>query len=355
MKRHGNLWDNMISFASLLRAAHRARRRKRYRPGVARFFFQLEPQLWQLHQELAERTYEPGEYQTFYVYEPKKRLISAAPFRDRVVQHVLTGTLEPIFEPCFIQDSYACRRGKGTHAAVRRAQQYARQFRYVLKADIRKFFPSLDHQILKDLLARKIKDPGVLWLAAKIIDGSNPQEPVLHWFPGDDLFTASERQRGIPIGNQTSQFFANAYLSPLDHFVKDRLGVRGYVRYVDDFLVFGNDKVALADVRGRVAQFLVGLRLQLHPDKTVISAIGDGVRFLGYRVFPTHRLLPKENIRRFRRRVRQLQAHYADGRIGPGDVRQRLMSWTGHARRADTYLLCERLFATIGFRRARAE
>ncbi len=157
------------------------------------------------------------------------------------------------YERSFIADSYACRKGKGTHAAVNRCQQFARRFRYVLKADIQKFFPSLDHEILKALVARKIKDPDVLWLVGQIIDHSNPQEEVLNYFPGDDLFTPGERRRGIPIGNQTSQFFANVYLDPLDHFVKDRLGIKGYVRYVDDFLVFSDDKQHLADVREQIS------------------------------------------------------------------------------------------------------
>ena len=249
MKRHGNLWPRMISFRNLLLASHKAKRGKRFRPSVAEFEFRLEPELLRLQEELRDKTYRPGNYRSFYIYEPKKRLISAAPYRDRIVHHALTGILEPIFEPTFIYDSYACRRGKGTHAAVDRCQQFARQFRYVLKADIRKFFPSMDHEILKERIARKIKDPGVLWLAALLIDHSNPQEPVFDWFAGDDLFTPSERRRGTPIGNQTSQFFANVYLDPLDHFVKERLGIKGYVRYVDDFLLFSDDRRQLAEAR----------------------------------------------------------------------------------------------------------
>ena len=248
MKRHGNLWDRMISFESLLHAAHAAARGKRFKPGVARFVFDLERQLLLLHEELASKTYRPGPYRTFTIYEGKTRQISAAPFRDRVVHHALTGVLEPIFERSFIFDSYACRKGKGTHAAVDRCQQFARRYRYVLKADVRKFFPSIDHQILKTLITRKIKDPDVLWLVGLIIDHSNPQDPVLMWFPGDDLFTPTERRRGLPLGNQTSQFFANVYLDPLDHFVCDRLG-SSYVRYVDDFLVFADDKRRLHEVR----------------------------------------------------------------------------------------------------------
>ncbi len=164
MKRYGNLWPDVISFTALLRAAELARKGKRFRPAVAAFHFDQERALWKLHEELAGKTYRPGEYHTFFIYEPKKRQISAAPYRDRVVHHALVNVLEPIFERIFIHDSYACRKGKGTHAAVDRCQQFARRFRYVLKADVEKFFPSVDHAILKARVARKIKDPNVLWL-----------------------------------------------------------------------------------------------------------------------------------------------------------------------------------------------
>jgi retron-type reverse transcriptase len=165
MKRVGHLWECLISFESLLRAAEKARRGKRFRPCVAAFHYDLEHQLWALHEELAAKSYRPGAYRTFHIHEPKKRLISAAPYRDRVVHHALVQVLEPLFERSFIHDSYACRKYKGTHAAVDRCQFFARRYHYVLKADIRKFFPSIDHAILKALLARKVKDPHVLWLA----------------------------------------------------------------------------------------------------------------------------------------------------------------------------------------------
>ncbi len=225
MKRQGNLWEGIISFENLLLAAHAAARGKRFKPGVARFLFDLESQILRLREELASKSYRPGPYRTVTIYEGKTRQISAAPFRDRVVHHALTGVLDPIFDRSFIVDSYACRRGKGTHAAVNRCQQFARRHGYVLKADVRKYFPSIDHEILKTLITRKIKDLDVLWLVGLIIDHSNPQGPVLMWFPGDDLFTPTERRRGLPLGNQTSQFFANVYLDPLDHFVTDRLGL----------------------------------------------------------------------------------------------------------------------------------
>ena len=352
MKRHGHLWEKVVSFAALLHAAEEARKGKRFRPAVAAFHFNQEQELWQLHEELSTKSYQPGSYRSFFIHHPKKRQISAAPYRDRVVHHALTAVLEPIFERTFISDSYACRKGKGTHAAVRRCQEFMRQFRYVFKADIQKFFPSVDHEVLNSQVARKIKDPNVLWLVNSIIDHSNSQEEVRNYFQGDDLFTPSERRRGIPIGIQTSQFFANVYLDPLDHFVKDRLGMAGYVRYVDDFLVFSDDKKQLADVREQVRELLIPLRLLLHPKKNVISPVRNGIRFLGYRVFPTHRLLPKENVRRFRRRVRGMQQEYATGAMTFAEVYQRLMSWVGHAQQANTFRLRERLFDTISFQRA---
>jgi retron-type reverse transcriptase len=355
MKRHGNLWPQVISFEALLRAAEQACKGKRFRPGVAAFHFHLEPELWKLHEELSTKTYRPGAYRTFVICEPKPRQISAAPYRDRVVHHALVNVLEPIYERTFIADSYACRKGKGTHAAVRRCQHFARRFRYVLKADVQKFFPSVDHEILKALVARKIKDRDVLWLVSRIIDGSNPQEEVVNYFPGDDLFTPGERRQGIPIGNQTSQFFANVYLDPLDHFVKDRLGIKGYVRYVDDFLVFADDKRHLADVREQIQDFLASLRLRLHPTKNVVFPVRDGLRFLGYRVLPTHRLLVKENVWRFLRRLRQMQRDYAQWRVSFAAIYQRLMSWNGHAQQANTYRLRCRLFDRISFQRAATE
>jgi retron-type reverse transcriptase len=352
MKRRGDLWEKIISFENLLRAADTAKKSKRFRPDVAAFHFNQEREIRRLRDELTAKTYQPGPYRSFIIHEPKERQISAAPYRDRVVHHALIGVLEPIFERSFVADSYACRKGKGTHAAVNRCQQFARRFRYVLKADISKFFPSVDHEILKQLVARKIKDPDVLGLVNKIIDHSNPQEEVRNWFPDDDLFTPTERRRGIPIGNQTSQFFANVYLDPLDHFVKERLAIKGYVRYVDDFLVFANDKKELAGVRESIRQFLTGLRLKLHPRKCSLFPVKEGIRFLGYRVFSTHRLLPKDNVRRFRRRMKQLREDYAAWRVSFADIEQRMRSWQGHAKQANTFRLQSRLIDTMVFQRS---
>ncbi len=351
MKRHGDLWNELTSYRNLLRSLQRAARGKRDLPNVTRFRFHQEVELHRLQDELRDHTYQPGAYRTFEIFEPKRRMISAAPFRDRVVHHALCAVLEPIFEPTFIPNSYACRVGKGTHAAVDRFQQFARTNQFVLKCDLSKFFPSIDHELLKATIARKIKDPGVLWLVAKLIDHSNPQEPILRWFPGDDLLTPSEHRRGLPIGNQTSQFFANVFLNPLDHFVTEELHAKCYVRYVDDFVILSNDRTWLAEARDRCRAFLQRLRLTLHPDKSVVSRTRDGTRYLGYRVFPGHRLLAKGNALRMRRRLRHWQRQFARGALSLEDVRRRLVSWLGHAGQADTHRLCEGLLGRTLFRR----
>ena len=351
-QRVGHLWDELISFDNLLRAATKACRSKRFRPSVASFHLDLERQLWRLHEELATKTYRPGPYRTFTIHEPKKRLISAAPYRDRVVHHALVNVLEPVYERCFSSASYACRTGKGTHAAVDRCQQFVRRYRYVFKGDVQKFFPSMDHAVLKGLLARKIKDANVLWLAGLLLDHSNPQEEVQHWFGGDDLFGPTDRRRGLPLGNQTSQFFANVCLDPLDHFLEDRLRGGGYVRYVDDFLAFADDKRQLMELRRQVADMLAGLRFAVASDQERIFPTRQGVRFLGYRVFGSHRLLAPANVWRFRRRLRHLQSQYACHALDWIDVWPRLASWIGHARQADTYRLRRRLFFEHRFRRA---
>ena len=341
-----------MSWTNLDRAARRARRGKRYRPDVAAFEFDLEYHLLRLQQQLRDGTYRPGTFRTRVIYEPKRRLISAAPYWDRVVHHALCNVIEPIFERRFIADSYACRKGKGNHAAVRRASEFARRYRYVLKADIQKFFPSVDHAILLELVERRIKDPRVLGLIREIVLHPGPQEPHVVWFPGDDLFTPHERTRGLPIGNQTSQFLANVMLDPLDHFIKEQLRIPGYVRYADDLLPFSNDKNELHDARDAIREFLAGFRLKLHPRKSEIFPVTAGIRFLGYRVFPTHRLLDKANVLRFRRRLRRLQRAYAAGRVTAPQIRARLISWTGHASHAKTFRLIRRLLAEHKFLRS---
>lgn len=331
MKTYKNLFAKIISFENLLLAAHAAAQGKREHPSVLRFFERLEDNLLRLQELLSSQTYQPGAYSTFQIYEPKPRMISAAPFHDRVVHHALINVIGPLFERSFIFDSYSNRRGKGTHRAIRRYQHFMRDYAYALKCDIRKYFPSIDHELLKALIRRRIADAKALWLIDLIIDGSNPQEPVLDYFPGDDLFTPIERRKGLPIGNLTSQFFANVYLNPLDHFIKEQLRCLAYLRYVDDFVLFAESRAVLRIWQKQIAAFLASYRLQLHPKRCFIFPTECGGNFLGQRVFLLHRRLAAKNVRAFTSRLRRWR------KSPPENFEQRLASWRGHAEHADAH------------------
>jgi len=349
MKRHKGLYPQVWSFQNLLRAAEAAQRGKRYRGDVADFHVNLEGELLRLQEELATKTYCPGPYRTFTITDPKERLISAAPYRDRVVHHALCQVIEPIFDPTFIYDSYACRPGKGQHAACDRFQSFCRQNRYVLKCDLQKYFPSIDHEILLAAIERKIGCPDTLWLIERIVAHSNPQPEVCFYYPGDDLFTPLTRRRGIPIGNLTSQFFANIYLNGFDHFVKEELRCRFYLRYVDDFVVLDQDKKRLHEVKRAMEETLASLRLRIHPKKWRIFPVETGTDFLGYGIWPDHRRLRRSNAWRFTRRLALLKGAYQQGRLTKGQVNQSIQSWLGHARHADTYRLRQAIFNRVGF------
>ncbi|MFQ5627935.1 MAG: reverse transcriptase domain-containing protein [bacterium] len=354
MQTYKNLYPKIYAFENLLCAAKKAQKGKRFQDNVGRFNVNLENELIQFRYELQNKIYLPGAYRTFIIFEPKKRTISAAPYRDRVVHHALCNIIEPLFEKKFIFDSYANRKGKGTHKAILRYQQFCRKNIYALKCDIRKYFPSIDHEILKSEIRRTIGCRNMLWLIDTIIDGSNAQEPVIEYFTGDDLFAPFERRRGLPIGNLTSQFFANVYLNPLDHFIKEYLCIRCYVRYVDDFVLLGNDKSQLWELKNEIEAFLESLRLRLHPNKCQIHRTDRGVTFLGFRVFPEFRLIPRSNIVRVRRRLRKLQEKYGSGEFELADVQRAVHGWIGHAGFADSYRLRERLFAAHPFQRNRS-
>jgi retron-type reverse transcriptase len=346
----GRLFDRLASFENLYRAAHDAQRAKRFKPAVARFHYDVARSLVELRDELLEGRYRPGPYRTFTIYEPARRYISAAPYRDRVVHHALCNVMEPLFERSFIFDSYANRTGKGTHRALDRCTQYARRFRYVLQGDIRLFFPSIDHEILLARLARRIYDPPAMDLARMILEHSNAQPAADFYFPGDDLFTPFERRKGLPIGNLTSQFWANVYLDPFDHYLRDELGVPGYLRYVDDFLVFADDKQALAKWLEAAGRQLDGLRLRLNERKTRIYPVDEGIAFLGFRVFPNNRRLLPKSVKRARRRLARLAQACRSGRIGVREVSQSVAAWIAHAAHGDTRGLRRRLLGGVVFR-----
>lgn len=343
------MYTQLCTWENLLLAFRKASRGKRGHPNVAAFEYRLEDNLLQLQRELETQTYIPGTYHSFYIHEPKRRLISAAPFRDRVAHHALCNLTEPLFERSFIYDSYANRVGKGTHRALDRAQEFARRYKYVLQYDIKQFFPSIDHAILREVLARKVDDARVLWLIDKILAsgrGVLSEEYTMVYFPGDDLFAAN-RPRGLPIGNLTSQFWANCYLNPFDYFVKRELGCRGYVRYVDDFLLFANDKRALSQWRAEIMKRLTALRLTLHESSAQVKPVTEGIPFLGFYLFPTHRRLKVRKGFAFRRQLMKLVSALKNGAIVFETLDAVIRGWVNHVRYADTWGLRRSVLAHV--------
>ena len=336
MHRHGHLFEQICGLENLIHAGRAALRGKRATGPGSAFLAEFEKEVFGLHEELCEGTYRHGGYHYFRIHEPKERLVAAAPFRDRVVHHAIVRVIEPVFERRFIEDSFACRIGKGTHAAMRRAAQFARRWPYALKCDVRKYFPSIDHNVLMGLLGRVIGDARLLDLIRHILethaDGSRQE-----WPPGDDLFDVRIIKRGLPIGNLTSQFFANVYLNPLDHFVKHDLRVKGYVRYMDDFILFGHDRGALKQQGRRVKQKLNHLRLEMHPDKFRLMSTGWGVDFAGYVVFADGRIrVRSSSVRRFQRRYRQMLWEVRTGCRKPSKVTESVRAWVAHAAHAQS-------------------
>jgi len=281
------MYSLLCSWDNLLLAYRKASKGKRGQPNVAAFEYRLEDNLLHLQRQLLEKAYQPGKYHSFHIHDPKKRLISAAPFRDRVVHHALCNLIEPIFERSLIFDSYANRIGKGTHRALHRATQFARRFKYVLPCDIRQFFPSIDHAILRRILARKVDDPGVLWLIDQILAsgvGVLSEEYEMVYFAGDDPSTgsgqglfAANRPRGLPIGNLTSQFWA--WPRP----------------------------------------------------------VNEGFPFLGFTIYPTHRRLKRRRGIAFARRLRRLREDYAGNRIPFERLDASLKGWVNYVHHGDTW------------------
>ena len=322
MKRYGNLFERICSFENLLLAARKAFRGKTGRMRVANFYFHTEPELLAIQEELLSGAYRSAPYRTFQVREPKRRLICAADFRDRVVHHAICNVLDPIFERRFIQDTYACRKEKGSHRAIRRAQGFLRRYRFFLKGDVSKFFGTVDHSILMELLRRVLKDERLLRLLETIV-----RLPV----PG------SEPGKGLPIGNLTSQYFANFYLGRLDYLVKDNLRWKGYVRYMDDFVVFGDDKPGLHGLRAAIQRFLHDeLALRLKEEGTFIAPSWQGLPFLGFRIFPGLIRIKREGWKRYTRKIHARGSLYTEGGISEEQLVASAHSLVSHVAFADS-------------------
>ena len=343
-----HMFNSLYSWENLYLAYRLAAKGKRGRATAASFEYRLEDNLMTLQEELRDGHYQPGAYHSFFIHEPKRRLISAAPFRDRVVHHALCNLIEPVFERSFIADSYANRVGKGTHRAVNRCQHFSRRYRYVLQLDLAQFFPSIDHDILRSELWRKVRDPQVRWLSNQIIKsgiGVLNEAYTMQWFPGDDLF-AIDRPRGLPIGNLTSQFWANCYLNPFDHFVTRGLGCRAYTRFVDDMLLFADDKATLWGWHAHILDYLARLRLTIHPHAHP-QPVTEGIPFLGFVVYPEQRRLKGRKVVHFRRTWAQRLRAYAGGEIPLASVTASVRGWLNHAYYANTSALAARTLGQI--------
>ena len=264
------------------------------------------------------------------------RQVAAAPFRDRVVHHAIVRVIQPIFERRFIEDSYASRPGKGTHAAMRRASQFAQRYDYALKCDVQKYFPSIDHGVLLKLLRRVIGDERLLDLIGLIIE-SHQDGVRQEWPVGGDLFDVEIHKRGLPIGNLTSQFFANVYLNALDHFVKHRLRSKGYVRYLDDFLLFGPDRKKLRQQGKAVKEKLGELQLRMHPEKYRLIPTRCGVDFAGFVVFANGRIRVRSStVRRFQKRYHQVRWQVHHRSRPAAEVTTSVRAWVAHVSHAQT-------------------
>lgn len=337
MKRHKNLWEKVASLHNLAAAARDALRGKRGKRAGAEFFGKWETEVIALERELQDGRYRPGAYHYFTIHEPKERVVAAAPFRDRVVHHALVRVLEPIFEPRFIEDSYACRPGRGTHAGMRRALHFAKHFPFALKCDIRRYFPSIDQGLLRDKIARVVADRRVMELIDLIL-ASHVERVDQVWPTVGDLFAVAERRRGLPIGNLTSQFFANIFLDRFDHFVKQELRVKGYVRYVDDFLLFGESRAQVRNWGQACREFLAGERLEIHPDKYRLIPTADGVDFCGFVVRADGRVRVRSaNARRFRRKFLAMRREVRAGRLDPAELTTSVRAWVAHAEHAQSW------------------
>lgn len=321
MKSYGGLFARIVEVENLRRAMEAAARGKRDRPAVARFLNEADEELARLHEELQSGRYIPLPYRCFRIYDPKPRTISCANFRDRVVHHAVCDVIGPLIERRFIFDSWACRKEKGTHRATARAQQLARRFTYFLKLDVASFFDTVDHDILLALLARQFREPRLLALLETIIRTPLAGAPL---------------GKGLPIGNLTSQWFANLYLDEADHLVKETLRVPGYVRYMDDMVLFADSKAALWAAHDALAAFLTDeRRLSLKASATRLAPCTEGVPFLGLHIFPETWRLQRKRFVRTRRRLRGKERMFLEGRLSAEQLArsataaQGILSWYG--------------------------
>ena len=333
MKSYNNLWNEFISFENLHLAYKKARESKPNKEKVLEFGLNLEKNLFNLKNQLLNNKYNVSKYYTFKIYEPKERVISSPAFKDVVVQHALINVIEPIFEKSFIYDSFACRKNKGIHKGLSRLKniiQSNNSPKYYMKCDVKKYFPSVNKKILKKIISKKLKDKKILKILYKIIDSYNSKY-------GEN--------KGIPIGNLTSQLFANIYLNELDQFVKHKLKSKYYFRYVDDFIVLSNSKKELNYIGYKITKFLnYYLDLEMPKNKTYINLIENGVDFVGYKVFKNYIKIRKSNLKNFIKKTKYNLYLYNNYKITKNSLESSVCSYLGYFKHGNCFYISNILF-----------
>ena len=334
MKTYNRLWAEITSFKNLVLAYKKARKAKPYTNEILQFSMDLEKNLLSIQEELLANTYIQSRYREFIVFDPKQRKIKYLPFKDRVVHHALVNIIEPIFDKRLINTTYACRKGKGTHKALKDIKGViSSEFKftgYCLKCDIKKYFPSINQEILKKLISKKITCKNTLNLIYKIIDSDNSE---------------SGKTKGIPIGNLTSQLFSNIYLNELDQYVKHKLKIKYYYRYVDDFIILHDSKKELNNYKKKIKYFLKKeLNLEMPTYKTSIFKIKEGVDFVGYKIFPNRVFLRKRNIKRF---IKNIKKWSVITNLNTNRFKSSVYSYLGHFKFANSYNLVTLIFNKI--------
>ena len=328
MKRYGNLYDKIISLDNLRLADEKARKGKLQSYGVRRHDENREQNLIDLHEQLKAGTFKTSQYDVFTIHEPKEREIYRLPYYpDRIVHHAAMNILEPIWCSIFTADTYSCIKGKGIHAAARKLKQYLREdpagTRYCLKIDIRKYYPSIDHDILKQIIRRKIKDRRLLALLDEIIDSAE----------------------GVPIGNYLSQYFANLYLAYFDHWIKEEKRIRYYFRYADDIVILSDSKQHLHGLLGEIREYMDTLKLEVKNNYQIFPVADRGIDFVGYVFYHTHTLLRKSIKKRFCRKIAAIRKRESrlQKEITPEEFKQEICPWWGWAKYCDSKHLISKL------------
>ena len=347
MKTYKNLYQKVCSFDNLISAFRKARKGKSKKNYVINFELKLQKNLKCLQEDLINKTYFPSNLKKFVIRDPKIRTIHASIFRDRIVHHAIINILNPIYEKIFIYDSFASRKNKGSHKAVERFEDFIRKVSsngklvknsfnnnsiqgYVLKADFKHYFDSVNQDILISILRKKIYDEDLINLINIVLSNFETEKGI-----------------GMPLGNYTSQFFANVYLNELDYYVKHTLKAKYYIRYVDDFVILHKNKKRLKYFLEHINNFLPYLKIKLHSEKTEIHALRNGITFLGYRIFYHCRLLRKRNIKYFIKKLEKNVSLYNNKEISEEQFESRINGWLGYAKFGNTFNFVKKIFSNI--------